>query len=92
MKLTVEFFGTPRLLSEEKKVVIEVDDNATLHDVNAELVKRFPAFLGPLVVPETYELVEAYYFYNFYTGRAAQRDEKVKEDDRLLLMFIDAGG
>lgn len=89
MKLTVEFFGTPRLLSREKKVVIEVGDDATLRDVNAELVKRFPSFLGPLIVPETYELVEAYFFYNM---DAAPGDEKVKEGNRLLLMFVDAGG
>lgn len=89
MRLTVEFFGTPRLLSGEKKVTIEVREGAALRDVNAELVKRFPAFLGQLVVPETYELVQSYFFYNM---DAAPGDEKVKEGDRLLLMFVDAGG
>lgn len=89
MRLTVEFFGLPRRLSGEKKTLIEVGENATLRDVNAELVKRFPAFLGPLVVPETHELVESYFFYNM---DAAPGDKRVKEGDRLLLMFVDAGG
>jgi len=92
LKLTVDFFGVPRLLSGEKGVVIEVDDDATLRDVNAELVRRFPSFLGRLILPETYDLVEAYYFYNFYTGRAVRRGEKLKGGERLLLMFVDAGG
>jgi len=92
LRLTVEFFGVPRLLSGEKKVVIAVGDDATLRDVNAELTKRFPAFLRRLIVPETYELVDSYFFYDLDARRAARRDEKVKGGECLLLMFVDAGG
>lgn len=92
MRLTIEFFGAARRLSQKKKVTLEVDDGATLQDVNAELARQFPVFLGQLIIPETYELVNSYYFYNFYAGRAVQKDERLKDGDRLLLMFVDAGG
>ena len=92
MKLTVEFFGLPRRLSGKKKALVEVNEGATVREVAASLAEQFPAFLGQLIVPETYKLVGSYFFYNFDTGRAAQEDEKLKEGGRLLLMFVDAGG
>ena len=92
MRLTIEFFGAARRLSRKKKVTLEVDDDVTLRDLNAELARQFPAFLGQLIIPETHELVDSYYFYNFYAGRAVQKNEKLKDGDRLLLMFVDAGG
>lgn len=92
MQLTVELFGLARRLSGEKEVTVEVSDEASLRDVVVALTKRFPAFLGPLVVPETYELKEPYFFN--YDGRrvAKSLDEKPEEGDRLLLFFVDAGG
>jgi molybdopterin converting factor small subunit len=92
MQLTVEMFGLARRLSGEREVAIEIDSGATLRDVVVALTKRFPAFLGPLVVPETYELVEPYFFN--YGGRRTARslDEKPTEGDRLLLFFVTLGG
>jgi len=92
MQLTVELFGLARRLSGEKEVMVEVSDEATLRNVVVALTRRFPAFLGPLVVPETYELVEPYFFN--YDGRRVSKslEEKPKEDDRLLLLFTEAGG
>jgi molybdopterin converting factor small subunit len=92
MRLTVELFGLARRLSEEKEVTVEVSDGATLRDVVAALAARFPAFLGPLVVPGTYDLVEPYFFN--YDGRRAARslEERPKENDRLLLFFVTLGG
>jgi len=92
MQLTVELFGLARRLSGKKEVTFQVSDEATLRDVVVILAKRFPAFLGPLVVPETYELVEPYFFN--YDGRrvAKSLEEKPKEGDRLLLFLLDAGG
>jgi len=92
MKLTVELFGLARHLSKEKEVIVEVSDDATLRDVVAALAERFPSFLGPLVVPETYDLVEPYFF-NIDGRRVARSlDIKPKEDEHLLLMFVTAGG
>lgn len=92
MRLTVELFGLARRLSGEKEVTVEVGDEAALRDVVVALSKRFPAFLGPLVVPRTYELKEPYFF-NYNGQRVAKSlDEKPKEGDRLVLFLVDAGG
>ncbi|MFB0567390.1 MAG: MoaD/ThiS family protein [Candidatus Bathyarchaeia archaeon] len=92
MQLPVELFGLARRLSGEKEVTVEVSDEATLHDVVVALTKRFPAFLGSLVVPHTYELKEPYFF-NYNGQRAAKSlDERPEEGDRLLLFLVDAGG
>lgn len=92
MLLTVELFGLARRLSGEKEVTVKVGDGATLRDVVVALTGRFPGFLGPLVVPETYELEEPYFF--SYDGRrvAKSLEEKPQEGDRLLLFLLDAGG
>jgi len=93
MKLRVEFYcGLALRLSKEKAVVIEVSDDATLRDVSAALAEKFPAFLGPLIVPETYDLVKPHLF-NIDGRRVAQSlDVKVKENERILLMSVTAGG
>ncbi len=91
MKLTLELFGLARRLSKEKEVMVEVSDDATLRDVVAAFAEGFPSFLGPLVVPETYDLVEPYFNID---GRCVARssDIKPKEDEHPLLMFMTAGG
>jgi len=92
MRLTVELFGLARRLSGEKEVMLEIKDDATLRDVVIALAERFPSFLGQLVVPGTYELVEPYFF-NFDGRRVAKSlDERPEEEGRLLLMFVEAGG
>ena len=92
MELTVEMFGLARRLSGEREVEVQVDNDGTLRDVVVALTERFPALLGPLVVPETYELVEPYFFN--YGGRRTARslEEKPTEGDRLLLFFVTLGG
>ena len=92
MKLTVELFGLARRLAGEKEVVVEVNDGATLRDVVIALAKKFPAFLGELVVPETYDL-KAPYVFNIEGRRVVRNlEEKPKEDERLLLIFVTVGG
>jgi|Deesub1362A_J573_1020465.scaffolds.fasta_scaffold01243_12 molybdopterin converting factor small subunit len=92
MKLTVELFGLARRLAKEKEVIVELSDDATLRDVVVALTKKFPDFLGNLVVPETYDL-KAPYFFNINAKRVARSlEERPKEEERLLLMFVEAGG
>ena len=92
MQVTVELFGLARRLSGEKEVRVEVGNGATLRDVVAALAARFPAFLGPLVVPDTHDMVEPYFFN--YDGRRAARslEEKPENNDRLLLLLMTLGG
>ena len=92
MELTVELFGLARRLSGQKEVTVGVSDGATLRDVVVTLTQRFPAFLGPLVDPETYDLNKSYLF-NYDGRRVAQSlEERPQEGDRLLVLLVDAGG
>jgi hypothetical protein len=88
----VELYGLARRLSGEKEVTVEVGNAATLRDVVVALTDRFPAFLGSLVVPETYDLAAPYFF--SYNGQRTARnlEERPKEHDRLMLLLLALGG
>ena len=92
MEFTVEFFGLPRRLSGVKETTIEVQPGATLRDVAKALADKFPAFLGALIDPQTHDL-EAPYFFNI-DARFVPRSLEYhpKEGERLLLLFLEAGG
>ncbi len=92
MKLTVEFMGPPRRLAQCKSSLVTVPDQATLRDVLRQIGERFPALVGPVIVPETHDLVSAYML-NIDGKRAVQDlDLPAEEDQRLYLMFLEAGG
>lgn len=92
MNLTVEFFGLPRRLSGVKETTVQVKENATLRDVSKALAEQFPTFLGPLINPETYD-IEAPYFFNVDARHVPRNLEyHPKEGERLLLLFLEAGG
>jgi molybdopterin converting factor small subunit len=92
MELTVEFFGLPRRLSGVKQTTVRVEEGATLRDVVAALAGQFPAFLGELVDPETYDLVEPYFFNIDARYVPPNLEFEPKEGQRLLLLFLEAGG
>lgn len=92
MEITVEFFGLPRRLSGVKETTVEVKEGATLRDVVKALATKFPAFLGDLINPQTYEL-EPPYFFNINARHVPRNLEyQPKEGERLLLLFVEAGG
>ena len=92
MELIVEFFGLPRRLSGVKETKVEVKPGASLREVVKALTAAFPAFLGDLVNPRTYDLNEPYFF-NIDARRVAPNlDYTPKEGERLLLLFVEAGG
>jgi molybdopterin converting factor small subunit len=92
MKLTVEFLGLSRRLTQKKDSLVEIEDQATLRDVIRHLATQFPALVGPVIVPETYNLVSSYMIN--IDGRRAATDLDVKAQDGqiLTLMFVEAGG
>ena len=92
MEFTVEFFGLPRRLSGVKETTVQVKEDATLRDVVKALAGSFPAFLGSLIDPKTYDL-EIPYFFNIdarFVPRSLEHHPKTGE--RLLLLFLEAGG
>jgi hypothetical protein len=92
MKLTVEFLGLARRLAQTSECLIDLPDQATFRDTLRELAFRYPSLLGPVIVPNTYDLVSAYMLN--VNGRYAVRDLDTSTQDgqRLLLMFVEAGG
>ena len=92
MEFVVEFFGLPRRLSGVKETTVQVKKNATLRDVAKELAKQFPAFLGPLLDPASFD-IEQPYFFNIDARYVPRSLEHVpKPGERLLLLFLEAGG
>jgi len=92
MEFTVEFFGLPRRLSGAKEATAEVPPGATLREVVHALAAQFPAFLGDLIDPQTYELREPYFFNIDARHVAKTLDYEPKAGERLLLLFVEAGG
>jgi hypothetical protein len=88
----VEFFGLPRRLSGVKEATVQVTEGATLRDVVVALSQRFPAFLGELVDPQTYDLEEPYFFNIDARYVPPSLDFQPKQGQRLLLLFLEAGG
>ncbi len=92
MEFTVEFFGLPRRLSGARETTVQVAENATLRDITKALAEQFPAFLGPLINPETLEF-EPPYFFNIDARHVPRSLDYIpKEGERLLLLFLEAGG
>ncbi len=92
MKLTVEFMGLARKLAQTKSSLVHVSDQATFRDVLCKLAEQYPDLVGPVIVPATHDL-ESAYMLNVGGRRAVQNlDEPAKEDQRLYLMFLEAGG
>lgn len=92
MRVTVELFGYPRQLAGEKEAAFDLSEEAHMRDVLVRLGERFPALLGPVIAPQTYELT-APYLLNI-DGRRVVSDFDMRPEDgqHLLLFFVDAGG
>ena len=92
VEFTVEFFGLPRRLSGVKETAVQVNKQATLRDVTKALAEQFPVFLGPLIDPRTFDL-EQPYFFNIDARHVPRSLEHIpKAGERLLLLFLEAGG
>ena len=91
-QLTVEFLGQSRRLTQAKESLLRIDNKDSFRDVLKHLALRYPALLGPVIVPETSELQSSYMIN--VDGRRVVRDLGVQPQDgqRLILMFVEAGG
>ncbi|HHX44596.1 MAG TPA: MoaD/ThiS family protein [Chloroflexi bacterium] len=92
MKLVVEMLGLARRLAQTKESLVEIGDQATFRDVVAQLAERYPALVGPVIVPQTFD-IESSHILNV-DGRAVVTDLDAHPQDgqRLILMFVEAGG
>lgn len=92
MILTVEFLGLSRRLTQVKDCLVVLDGQASFRDVLRYLASRFPALVGPVILPGTFDLSLSYMIN--VDGRQVVKDldTPAKDNQQLLLMFTEAGG
>jgi len=92
MNLIVEFLGLSRGLAQTPEASISVAEGASYRDALAATAERFPALIGPVLQPRTYDLAPALMMN--VNGRYAVRDLDAPAADgqRLIIMFLEAGG
>jgi hypothetical protein len=92
LHLVVELYGLARHLTGAKETKVEVADDATLRDVARAVGQAHPALLGPIVVPHSGDLVDPYVFSHDGRFVSPSIDVPVTPGERLVLMFVPAGG
>ena len=92
MPLRVEFLGLARELAGTKEGLLELEQGATWRDVVRHLAAQYPALVGIVIIPDHMDLAPSYMFN--VGGRAMVRDLDMpaQTEERLLLMFAEAGG
>ena len=92
IEITIELLGIARRLAGTKQMSIELTEEATHRDVLRRLADLFPAFIGIVINPQTFELMPAFMFN--LNGRRAISDfsTPVVSGERLVLMFVESGG
>ncbi len=92
MELVVEFFGLARQLAQTKECRIALDGQPSFRQILAHIAGQFPALVGPVILPETFDLVSSYMLNLDGRRRVTDLDAPAAEGQRLLLMFTEAGG
>ena len=92
IEFIVEFYGLPRRLSGVKETTVKVKQGATLREIVVALTEQFPAFVNGLVNPQTHDLEDPYFFNINARFVPPSLSHKPKEGERLLLLFLEAGG
>ena len=92
MNLNVEFLGLARQLAQVKEGLVTLPDQATFRDLLCHLAQRFPGLVGHVIIPDSFDLVSAYML-NINGRRAVtDLDTPAHDGQRILLMFLEAGG
>lgn len=92
MRLTVEFLGLSRRLAQTKESTVELPSQATYRDVLRHLASLFPSLCDSVIQCKTFGLAPTYMLN--INGRRVVKDLDLPAQDgqRLLLMFLEAGG
>jgi molybdopterin converting factor small subunit len=92
MKLTVEFLGPSRRLTQVRETSVVVAVDATYRDVLRLIATLYPPLVEAIIVPPTYDLAPA--FMLNVDGRRVVNDldTPAEEGQRLIIMVMEAGG
>jgi len=91
-KVVVEFYGTARQVTGQKDVTIELEEGGTFRDVVRALAARYPELVGNVIQPGGEELQMPNMFNVNALRVVHDLDTQPQDGDRILLMFVTAGG
>jgi len=92
VKISVELFGLAKQIVGEKEVKIDLQNKKTLKDLTQELVKKYPKLLKTVIKEKTFKTIPPYMFNLDGKHTITDLNVKLKEDDKLLLLFVTIGG
>jgi molybdopterin converting factor small subunit len=91
-KCVIGLFGLPRGVTDERRVEVELPDEASLTDIIAALRHKIPKLEGPVIRDGEDKLTD-YYAFNingrFYND---DKDIRVRSGDRIGLLALATGG
>lgn len=92
MVLTVEFLGHARRLVGCQSHELEIGNDATYGDLLRSLAHAFPTLYGEIIDPETNSLTSAYTLMRENLRPVRDLQEHPTHGERVILMFVEAGG
>lgn len=94
MHVRVELLGLSRLVAGTREVSLELPDEATYRDLVYALSEAYPGLVGNVIQADRRNL-QAPNIFNLNARQmvqSRQMDDRLAEDDRIILMSISAGG
>ncbi|MHB1134049.1 MAG: MoaD/ThiS family protein [Chloroflexota bacterium] len=92
MQVTVALFGLARQLTGARAATVSVREGATLREVALALGELYPQLVGPIIKAQVVDLESPYVFSLHGQATPPSLDYVVRDEDRLVLMFVPAGG
>jgi molybdopterin converting factor small subunit len=94
MRVRVELLGLSRLVTGTREVSLEMPGDATYRDLVYALSEQYPSLVGNVIQTDRRNL-QAPNIFNLNARQmvqSRQMDNRLSEDDRIILMSISAGG
>ena len=94
MRVRVEMLGLSRLVTGTREVALEMADQSTYRDLVYALSETYPGLVGNVIQADRRNL-QAPNIFNLNARQmvqSRQMDDRLCEDDRIILMSISAGG
>ena len=94
MRVRVELLGLSRLVTGTREVSLEMPSEATYRDLVYTLSETYPGLVGNVIQTDRRNL-QAPNIFNLNARQmvqSRQMDDRLVEDDRIILMSISAGG
>ena len=94
MLVQLEMLGLSRLVTGQKQVSLDLEQEATYRDIVRTLSERYPALIGNVIQSDR-ESLQAPNIFNLNARQmiqSKQMDNRLSEGDRIILMSMSAGG